>query len=212
MQKDKTMQDGLYLIADPAMEPEVLLNRLSAALSQPLAAIQIWNNFKPGADAGPLIEAILEQTGKRSVPVLINNQWELLLSHELQGVHFDVLPENLSHIRSRIGRSFITGVTCSNDPEVVRAAARAGADYISFCSLFPSPTANSCELVDFASVERARAVFPGKIYLSGGIVPDNMASLASLPYDGIAVVSGVMSQADPAGVIRQYAQHLHLKS
>ena len=82
-------------------------------------------------------------------------------------------------------------------------------DYISFCSMFPSSTANSCELVSFETVRQARLITSLPIFLAGGIRPGNIEALKELDYSGIAVVSGVMSANNPAEAINLYHEKLN---
>src|SRR5690625_5325503 len=67
-------------------------------------------------------------------PVLINEEWELLKTTDLDGVHFDKVPADIGKIREALHRDFILGITCSNDLEIIRWANQKRADYISFCS------------------------------------------------------------------------------
>lgn len=211
MYNRKKIDRGVYLIIDPQMERNKLLKKLKACLTMPLSAIQIWDHFKPGSNPDRFVEDILKLLDGKPVPLLINNRWELLRSHALDGVHFDHIPEDLQDIRSDIARPFICGLTCQNDLREIARAETLQMDYLSFCSMFPSETAQSCELVDFSSVKRAAQIFSGQLFLAGGIRPENLAALDSLPYDGIAVISGIMSSAQPAKQIQTYLQHKPIK-
>src|SRR5690606_14732905 len=94
----------------------------------------------------------------------------------------------------------------------VRWAAENEIDYLSFCSMFPSSTANSCELVDFETVRSARSIFQKPIFLAEGLKHGNLGKLEGLLYDGIALISGIMSADDPAGAIRKYYENLLITS
>jgi len=83
-----------------------------------------------------------------------------------------------------------------------------GADYISFCSMFPSVTANSCELVDFETVKKAKEQFDIPIFLAGGIDLAKIAELKPLQANGIAVVSGIFSHEDPSEQVLKYKKQL----
>jgi thiamine-phosphate pyrophosphorylase len=199
---------GVYLVLDPGMEESTLLQKLESILEEEVAAVQVWDNFQPGQNISALLRKITALCHAKEVPVLINNQWKLLLEAPLDGVHFDEVPDNLAAIRNAVNRPFITGLTCSNDLSLVEWAAENQLDYISFCSVFPSPTSNSCELVSFETIAAARQISPMPVFLAGGIRPDNMEALAGLRYDGVAVISGIMSTDDPRKSIREYISKL----
>lgn len=82
-------------------------------------------------------------------------------------------------------------------------------DYLSFCSMFPSVTANSCELVKIETVQAARAMTGMPIFLAGGITPDNLDRFSGTGMNGVAVISGIMNAEDPQHKARYYKQALH---
>lgn len=198
------INNGVYLIVDPSMNRETLLNRLKEITREKIAAIQIWDNFNPGEDPVELIDEILHLCHAQNIPVLINNRWELLKQTRLDGVHFDKIPDDILQLKHELRREFITGITCSNDLSLVKWANENGLDYISFCSIFPSSTANSCELVAFNTVKEAKKMTTLPVFLAGGIKPENIDTLSELDYSGIAVVSGIMNADQPVEALKKY--------
>lgn len=197
---------GIYLVLNPAMDTELLLTKLASALNGGLQVVQIWNNWPSEAPRLAIIEAIGKLCEAHKVPLLINQEWELLQqSHWLQGVHFDDVPEDLETIRQSIGRPFLTGITCSGDLEKVRLADEKQVDYISFCSMFPSTSASHCDLVMPAIVRAAKQMTSLPIFVAGGVTPENMISLKqATPFDGVAVISGILSAANPQQQVKSY--------
>lgn len=206
--KRQTIQSGIYLIIDPSMEEEILLSKLNFIVKEKIAAIQVWDNFKDNQNIEELLLKIYERASVNNIPVIINNRWELLKQIPLDGIHFDEIPENFNDIKKEINRDFIAGITCNNELSTIEYAEKNQFDYISFCSIFPSKTANSCELVDFETVQKAKNIFSGKIFLAGGIDLSNIENLSQLNYDGIAVVSGIMSAENPSENIKMYHQKI----
>lgn len=206
--KRQTVQSGIYLIIDPSMDEEILLSKLNLIVKEKIAAVQIWDNFKENQNIEELLLRIYEKTSSHKIPLLINNRWEYLKQIPLDGIHFDETPENFNEIKKEINRNFIVGITCNNELPTIKCAEEHQFDYISFCSMFPSKTANSCELVNFETVQKAKSIFSGKIFLAGGIDLNNIKNLDELNYDGIAVVSGIMSAENPSETIKKYHQKI----
>jgi thiamine-phosphate pyrophosphorylase len=206
------IRNGVYLIADPSMERDLLLSRLRELSATEICAVQIWENFREGEDVVDVCAEILGCFKGSGIPVLINNRPELCEVLDFDGVHFDFPPENLSEIREQLGAQRILGVTCNNDISIIEWAAASGIDYLSFCSMFASDTANSCELVRPETVIRAREITAMPIFLAGGIRQDNVSQLSSLPYSGIAVVSGIMHSENPALAIQEYTEQIRRKT
>lgn len=211
MRTNLKINGGVYLVIDPAIERSLLLSRLGPALKAGVTAVQLWANWLPGADKRSCISAVANLCRAYGVPLLIDNDWELLIdSPDLDGVHFDGIPSDLSAIQKAVGRPFITGITCSGDLEVVRWAEANGLDYISFCAMFPSPSAGSCDIVMPSTVKEARQITNLPLFVSGGITPENILSLRLLtPFDGVAVISGVMGNEDPYGKVKRYQEALN---
>lgn len=203
------MGSGIYLIVDPAMDESILMNKLNLCLSEKLAAVQIWDNFKVNQNIIELINRICEQCHAKNIPVLINNRWELLNNSLLDGVHFDDIPKDYTSIVRSVIHPFISGLTCNNDLTHVEWASKNKLDYISFCSIFQSQTANSCEIVNFRTIHHTSKNYGLPIYLAGGIKPENLHRLDELKYTGIAVVSGIMSSDAPNESIKKYAHKLN---
>lgn len=208
----KTIQNGIYLVIDPSIDRNSLLTKLQQAIIGKIVAVQIWDNFKPGCNVEQLINEISDLCRPQNIPVLINNDWRLLLDLELDGVHFDTLPYNLNQLKQNLGKEIIIGITCGNDLSVVRWADENKLDYISFCSVFPSTTANSCELVTFDTIKQARKITTLPIFLAGGIKPENIHLLNKLSYSGIAVVSGIMNADNPVETIKMYYEKINLRN
>lgn len=207
MDKRHHISSGIYVVIDPSMEPAVLYDKLDSVLKERVAAVQIWDNFDENEDVMTLIVALCRRCHDKGVPILINNRWQYLRETPLDGVHFDTIPTDYEGIREGIDRPFLCGITCTNGMEPILWAKDNGLDYISFCSMFPSNTAASCELVSHDTVRKARRLYDGPIFLAGGIKPHNMGQLQDLPYTGLAVISGVMNSEAPDQSIREYLKN-----
>lgn len=205
------IKPGIYLVVDPSMEEPVLLHKIELCVQEQITALQVWDNFLPGQNITALIQKICQLCHKKEIPVLINNKWELLTSSSLDGVHFDEVPSNYKLIKESLQRPFISGITCNNNLSVVHWANEQQLDYISFCSIFPSGTSNSCELVDFNTIHEAKRISSLPVFLAGGIRPGNMDQLDALDYTGIAVVSGIMNTNRPDESIKEYREKLKNK-
>ena len=210
MEIKKQIKPGLYLVVDPSLDKTILLHKLFVALQAPITAVQLWDNFEPGKNYFELVQCITSLCHEKNVPVLINNKWEWINKTNLDGVHFDAIPENFEHIKKEINKPFITGLTCNNDLSALHWANKNQLDYISFCSIFPSTTSNSCELVKFAIIRQAKTLTSMPIFLAGGIRPENMAQLNELDFDGVAVISGIMNSDRPDESIQQYLKQLSI--
>lgn len=209
---NRTINGGLYLVVDPDLEENELIPKLEKAIQGGIDVVQVWNNWKDGQDKEGLIKAICRVAHSRHLPVLINEEWELLLRTQVDGVHFDAIPADLPLIRQTVGRPFLCGLTCGNDVRRVQWAEENGLTYISFCSLFPSPSAGECEIVKKETVQLARRLTSLPIFLAGGISLDNIQELADTGMNGIALISAIMNADDPQLATEAFKEQLKKQS
>jgi thiamine-phosphate pyrophosphorylase len=212
MREQIKITGGVYLVIDPSMGRSLLLSKLAPALKTGIKAVQIWNNWLSGTNKQSHIAAVSGLCRAYNVPLLIDNDWELLVdSPYLDGVHFDSVPENYLEIKRKVARPFMAGITCSGDLEIVRWADKNEFAYVSFCAMFPSTSAGSCTIVMPSTVREARGITDLPLFVSGGITPENILSLRKLtPFDGVAVISGIMSADDTSLKVRSYQDALNL--
>lgn len=196
-------------MVDPSMEARKINIALEAALrSGVVAAVQVWDHWPDGGPSPRLLHDICGLAHAAGVPVLSNNQWALLADYPLDGVHFDTLPTDLITIKQTLGHPFIVGVTLSNDLRALDQEQAGELDYLSFCSMFPSPSAPACEIVRPEVVIEAKAKMNIPLFLAGGIRLDNLDNLAGLPFDGIAAISGIMHADNPELATRELYQSI----
>ncbi len=202
---------GVYLVLNPAMDRSKIMHTLQQALEGGVDVLQIWNNWPRGFSSNEkemLADEIVSLAENYEVPVLINQEWEMLKSTRLHGVHFDEIPPDFEYLKKELARPFLQGVTCSNNLEVIYWANRHEAGYISFCSMFPSKSARNCEIVRPETVHKAREHTQLPLFVSGGVTPQNLQQLKKLGIDGVAVISGILNSQDPRKAVTDYKKAL----
>ena len=197
---------------DPSMPLDTLLSKTEAAIQGGVDIIQVWNNWKEGINKTVVITAIIAVAHRHAIPVIINEQEEILHTLPVDGIHFDEIPLNFAALKKNSSRPFLAGITCGNDMNKIEWAIQNELDYISFCSVFPSSSVSTCELVSREVIHATRALTNMPVFLSGGITTDNIDSLKDTGMNGIAVISGIMNAASTQISASQYKQALtHIK-
>lgn len=195
---------GLYLVADPALGSDYVLPRIEAGLKGGVDIVQIWNHWHSGQDPEEFIHTVCTLVHAFNKPVLINQRWEWLMSFPLDGVHFDKIPDDWNSIHGFVRRPFLKGITCSNDTERVEWAIDHHASYISFCSMFPSSSSDTCEIVAPEVILKVRKKTDMPIFVAGGITKENTAQAMHLGINGIAVISAILKAEDPEMAARDF--------
>lgn len=202
------MKKSIYLIADPAIEQSILLNKIEMALESGLFAVQLWNNWQNVTNKIEIIASVHQLTQLAGVPLILNEGQDCLDSPYFEGIHLDLPNDKIKEYRQK-RPDLIWGLTCSNETEKLSWAEQNLLDYVSYCSVFPSKTSNSCELVSFKIIQQTRQFFSKKVFLAGGINQNTIPNLKNLPFDGIALVSAIMDAENPTEAVLNYSAVLN---
>ena len=202
--KKEKVKAGVYLVVDPSYGEAKVLEVTEASLKAGLSMLQLWASWKDDANAVELGKKLARLAKEYSTPFVINNDLEIANRVGADGVHIDGTEPDPFVIRRELGPHSIVGVTCSTSIEKVLWAASKKADYISFCSMYPSTSVNECDIVPMRMVSEARGRVSFPIFASGGINLSNAHEVIEAGADGVAVISTIMSSKDPGG------QHVRL--
>ncbi len=138
------------------------------------------------------IQALCRSWG---VPFVIDDNVELAVAIDADGVHVGQSDMEAGDVRAMIGPDKILGVS-TRTVEQARAAQARGADYLGVGAVFATGSKADAVEVDHEVVrEICRAVDIPAIAI-GGITADNVKELAGSGLSGIAVISAIFGAAD----------------
>ncbi|MAT65105.1 MAG: hypothetical protein CMN57_05635 [Gammaproteobacteria bacterium] len=120
------------------------------------------------------------------------------------GVHLGRDDAAVTAARERLGPRAIIGVSCYNELDRARQAARLGADYVAFGRFFPSRTKPQAVQAEPALLTAARRELGLPLVAIGGITPENGGLLLAAGADMLAVIHGVFGAADIEAAARGY--------
>ena len=199
----KEIRSGVYLVVDPSYGNARVLEVAEASMKAGLAMLQLWASWKDDTNAVDLGRKLSKLADEYSTPFVINNNLEVAKTVEADGVHIDGVEPDPILIREELGPNSIVGVTCSTSVEKVLWAKSKKVDYISFCSMYPSPSVNECDIVPLRMVSEAKRIVDFPIFASGGINLTNAHEIIEAGADGVAVISAIMSSKDPQKTTRE---------
>lgn len=203
----QSIKNGVYLVADPSVEIELLCQKIEQAIAGGICALQLWNHWPEGIDKLAIIRQIHGLTKPNKIPLILNELLDFLDEDDFDGIHFDKPSENILHYAS-LRPDLIWGLTCSNNINDMEWATKNKIDYISFCSMFNSKTSNSCELVRPETIKKAYELFKKPIFLAGGINHQTLPLLKQCQFNGIALVSAIMDSQNPKEEVEKYTTEI----
>jgi thiamine-phosphate pyrophosphorylase len=175
---------------------------VAAVASGALCALQYRD--KPASAAQRLAQAreLAQLCHRYGVPLIINDDLELALEVGAAGLHLGREDGDLAAARARLpGR--ILGASCYNQPELAQRAVAAGADYVAFGSVFPSPTKPGAVRAPLSLFSLPLGV--PKVAI-GGITLQNAPQVVAAGADCVAVITDLFDAPDVAQRARDFAK------
>ncbi len=131
------------------------------------------------------------------VPFVVNDDVNVAIWSGADGVHVGQSDIQGRDVRALIGPDRILGIS-ANTVETAVAAERAGADYIGVGAVFSTSTKRDAKTLSLRELREICAAVSIPVVAIGGISGDNVRQLAGSGIDGVAVVSAIYAQPDPA--------------
>jgi thiamine-phosphate pyrophosphorylase len=138
------------------------------------------------------------------VPFIVNDDIDLALQVGADGVHLGKEDGDLAAARHRVP-DLLLGASCYDSLERARSAIAAGADYIAFGSVFPSPTKPGAVRAPLSLFREARGLGV-PLCAIGGITAENARSVVEAGADLLAVISDLFFADDVALQAHRYAK------
>lgn len=197
--------EGLYLVVSPILSFEGLLYAAEKALDGGVDILQL-SGVQEQADLHVLARALADFARKHETPFLVNNSLELAKEVEADGVHFDTYDVAPREARLVLGSESIVGYTVNINVRKLKWAEKAGADYVSFCSVFHPSAAAQCPIVSLETVKEARSLTNLSMFAAGGINLKNVQSVLKTGVDGVAVTAAILKSKDPEQTARAFKE------
>ena len=147
---------------------------------------------------------IKELCRKYQVPFLINDDVDLAVEVDADGVHVGQHDMEAGEVRKKIGPNRILGVSAQTVEQALLAQ-QAGADYLGVGAVFPTGTKDDADAVSIQTLGEISHTINIPILPIGEIGQHNVMQLAGSGICGIAVVSAIYAQPD----IQNAASTLH---
>ena len=201
---------GLYAITPDWSDSRRLLETAEAILAAGCRWLQYRNKATSDCHRQEQAVALRGLTRKYGARLIVNDDLDLALFCEADGVHLGEADGELAQARARLdaaGPGRILGASCYQRLDLAEAAAKAGADYLAFGSFFASPTKPLAKRADPALLAAGKAATGLPVCAIGGITPANAGELVAAGADLLAVISALFDAADPYKTTRQFQTH-----
>ena len=132
---------------------------------------------------------------EKGVPFIINDNVDVALRCDADGVHVGQSDMEAQDVRAKLGADKIIGVSARTVEQAVKAE-KMGADYLGVGAVFSTSTKLDAREVSWETLKEICETVSIPVVAIGGITADNLSQLAGTGVDGVAVVSAIFAQKD----------------
>lgn len=201
----------LYGITDRTwLNGERLYNRVEEALKGGVSFLQLREKGIPKEE---ILSEAVELKGlcrKYDVPLIINDDVELAVKSDADGVHVGQKDMDVREARKLLGPDKILGVSARTVEQAV-SAEKLGADYLGCGDVFGTATKKDAGRLELNVLKDICNAVSIPVVAIGGIKSDNIIKLKGSGISGIAVISAVFGKNDAqsaAAELRKLAENI----
>jgi len=199
---------GLYAVTPDLADTGLLVAKVSAVLAGGVRLLQYRNKAADRDARREQAAALLGLCRHYAAALIVNDDVELALELDADGVHVGADDAAIPSARTRLGRGKLIGASCYDDLQRAQSAAAQGADYLAFGSFFASSVKPGALRAPISLLPAARQ-FGLPVVAIGGITLDNAGPLIAAGVDAVAVISALFAAPDPAAAACRFNQLFH---
>ncbi|MEW5887733.1 MAG: thiamine phosphate synthase [Pseudomonadota bacterium] len=196
---------GLYALTPDGADTDGLLARVEQALAGGVRLVQYRNKEADAAARRSQAGALLALCRRYGARLIVNDDWRLALEIDADGAHLGRADGDPAAARAALGDKLL-GISCYAEFERAREAARLGADYVAFGSVFASATKPQAVRAPLELLGRARRELGLPVAAIGGITLENAPLALAAGAGMLAVISDLFAAPDIQARVEAYGR------
>lgn len=186
----------LYAVTDRSwLEGETLYDQVKKALEGGVTFVQLREKELDEEHFLEEAKEIKELCREYHVPFVINDNVDIAIAADADGVHVGQSDMDAQDVRKRLGPDKIIGVTAKTVEQALLAEKR-GADYLGVGAVFHTSSKADAKDISHETLKAICEAVSIPVIAIGGISRDNVSLLAGNGICGIAAISAIFAQAD----------------
>lgn len=180
----------IYAISDDILMPENLALEYAREILE--CGVKFFQfRSKKAVKNEKLASEILNLCEKFGAKFIVNDDVKFAKKIGAKAVHLGKEDEGIKEAFEILGKDAYVGVSCYNDINLAINAAKNGASYVAFGSVFASPTKPNAPKCDLEVAREAKQILNLPVCVIGGINETNIGSLSYAKPDLIAIISAI---------------------
>lgn len=186
----------LYAVTDRAWTgKQTLYEQVEDALKGGVTCVQLREKDLCEEDFLAEALALAALCRKYNVPFFINDNVDIAIKCQADGIHVGQSDMEAAQVRQRVGEKMMIGVSVHSVEEALEAV-RNGADCLGVGAMFSTSTKSDAELVSMNMLHDICHAVDIPVVAIGGIGMSNLMNLAGTGVDGVALVSAIFAAED----------------
>ena len=185
----------IYAISDDILMPENLALEYAREILE--CGVKFFQfRSKKAVKNEKLASEILNLCEKFGAKFIVNDDVKFAKKIGAKAVHLGKDDEGIKEAFEILGKDAYVGISCYNDINLAINAAKNGASYVAFGSVFTSPTKPNAPKCGLEVVKEAKQILNLPVCVIGGINETNIGSLSHTKPDLIAVISAIYKDSN----------------
>lgn len=186
----------LYAVTDRYwLKDDTLENQVDKILASGATFLQLREKNISTEEYIAIAKSIKKIADKYTVPFVIDDNAEVVVASNADGIHIGQNDIGPVECRKIIGDDKIIGVTVNTVEQALKAQAD-GADYLGVGAAFSTSTKADASNIDHKIIADICSAVDIPVVAIGGINEHNILKLKGLGIDGVAVVSAIFAKDD----------------
>ena len=186
----------LYAVTDRTwVEDTTLMDQVKEALEGGITFLQLREKHLSKEEFIKEAREMKELSKEYKVPFVINDNIEVALAVDADGVHIGQDDMSVEEARKLLGEDKIIGVSAHNVEEAIKAQ-KGGADYLGVGAVCATSTKKDANVVSKEEIKKICHTVEIPVVAIGGIKKENIKTLKGTDGDGVAVVSAIFAAKD----------------
>ena len=195
---------GLYAVTPDEADSARLVTQVRAALAGGTRILQYRNKGADAALRRAQASALCALCHDYGAALIINDDLDLALAVDADGLHLGGEDGSLAAARARLGPGKWLGASCYRSLDNAERAIAEGADHIAFGSFFVSSVKPGAVRSTPALLTEAKQKFGVPVVAIGGITLGNAPRLIAAGADSVAVITALFGAPDVALAAQQF--------
>lgn len=199
-----------YLVGgtqDTQHDPEAFLAKVELAMAAGITAFQYREKDSSQLNNDErlrMAERLRALTRQYKIPLFIDDDEELALAVNADGVHVGQKDQRIEQVIQRAQDKLMIGYSCNTLEQVQKANQLNAVDYIGSGPVFPtSSKADADPAIGVTGLQKIVEISHHPVVAIGGITLQNTSSVLKTGVAGIAVISMILSSNDISRAVKQ---------